>query len=72
MRRNVRLRGTETTPIRRHEGGFVAEGPGFYIWDEDREVVSRAVREIEQGLENADPPARLLILCDDFTPLPAA
>jgi hypothetical protein len=31
-------------PIREHHGGFVAEGPGFYIWDEDPTEVMRVAR----------------------------
>ena len=30
------------TIVRPHEGGYVAEGPGFYVWDEDPAEVLRA------------------------------
>lgn len=29
--------------------GYAAEGRGFYVWDEDRSEVIRAVRELARG-----------------------
>jgi hypothetical protein len=48
MERRIELPGT-TTVIRRHESGYVAEGPGFYTWDEDPEEVIRVARQIGKG-----------------------
>jgi len=31
------------------ENGYAAEGPGFYVWDEDRSEVIRAVGELARG-----------------------
>ncbi len=36
---------SEPVAIRRQAGGYCAEGPGFYVWDEDPREVSRMVRE---------------------------
>ena len=52
--------------VRRHEGGYVVQGPGFYIWDEDPREVVRAARELLRGGRRVTPTTRLLILRDDF------
>jgi hypothetical protein len=49
MKRSLRISGTPSVPIREHGGGFVAEGPGFYIWDEDPCEPLRVARDLEQG-----------------------
>jgi len=72
MNCNERLPETNVVPIRKAQGGYVAEGPGFYIWDEDPGKVSRAARAIGRGRYEVGPTTRLLIVRDDFTPLPAA
>ncbi len=59
---NVHLPGTGTVPIRRQEGGYCAEGPGFYIWDEDLREVSRVARELGRGIYPTVPTQRLLIV----------
>ena len=66
-----KLPGTNVVPLRRHEGGYVAQGPGFYIWDEDPIEVARMAREYRQGNFDATPTARLLILRKDFEPTTA-
>jgi len=49
-KRSVRLPGsTSVLPVREHEGGYLAEGPGFYIWDEDPAEVVRVARLLESG-----------------------
>jgi len=35
---------TSIVPIRRQCEGFCAEGPGFYVWDEDPRAVRETVR----------------------------
>ena len=50
MKRRIRLPGsTSILPVREHDGGYLAEGPGFYIWDEDPEEVLRVARLLESG-----------------------
>lgn len=48
--------------VRRHEGGFVMEGPGFYIWDEDPREVLRVARELERGNFTVSPSQRMLLM----------
>ena len=51
--------------IRRHEGGFVVDGPGYYIWDEDPNEVLRMARALERGGINVNTTARFLIVRND-------
>jgi hypothetical protein len=53
------------TVIRPHEGGYVAEGPGFYVWDEDRTEVLRAVLDLERGCVDTPPTRRFLLIEPD-------
>jgi hypothetical protein len=62
MKIETRLPGTTTLPIRRSGGGYAAEGPGFYIWDEDPREVFRVARELERGNFAARPTTRLLVI----------
>ena len=48
-------RGTGWFAIRRHQGGFCVEGPGFYVWDEDPREVSRFARELARGPVSTEP-----------------
>jgi hypothetical protein len=59
---NVQLLGADSVPIRRQEGGFCVEGPGFYIWDEDPREVARVARDLARGIHPAVPTRRLLIV----------
>ena len=36
-------------PIRPEGSGYAADGPGFYIWDEDMHEVLRMAREFARG-----------------------
>lgn len=47
-------------PIQPVEQGYVAEGPGFYVWDEDRDEVIRVVRELTLGGGEVTPTRRML------------
>jgi len=58
---NVQLLGADSVPIRRQEGGFCIEGPGFYIWDEDPREVARVARDVRPDV----PTRRLLIVSTD-------
>lgn len=62
MKIETRRRGTPAIPIRRSGEGYVAEGPGFYIWDEDPQEVFRVARELERGNFTARPTTRLLVV----------
>ncbi len=53
MRQRGRLPGNPSLPVRRHGGGYFAEGPGFYIWDEDPGAVLRGARELQGGFLRA-------------------
>jgi len=44
---------SEPVSIRRQAGGYCAEGPGFYVWDEDPREVSRLVRDFHRGQGSA-------------------
>jgi hypothetical protein len=37
------------TEIRRLGGGYAAEGPGFFVWDEDPGVLLRTVQQLQRG-----------------------
>jgi hypothetical protein len=60
--RRVDLSDTTRVPIRRHEGGYAAEGPGFYVWDENLDEVIRAARQLERGELQITPTRRLLVV----------
>ncbi len=48
--------------IHRREGGWCAEGPGFYVWDEDPREVARVAHDLRRGVEPAMPAQRMLIV----------
>jgi len=54
--------GAHSVPIRRRDGGYCAEGPGFYVWDEDPAEVLRVARDLERGVAPRVPTQRLLIV----------
>ncbi len=49
MRLKARLTRPTAMPIRRQGSGYAANGPGFYLWDEDVNEVLRMARELERG-----------------------
>jgi hypothetical protein len=61
MKIDPRLHGTTTVPIRRSGDGYVADGPGFYIWDEDPREVLRVARDLLRGHFSTRPTTRLLV-----------
>jgi hypothetical protein len=71
MKHRITLPGTRCVPIRRHEGGYVAEGPGFYIWDEDPSEVLRVAAELERGNLRPAPSRRLLVIPPRERPEPS-
>jgi len=48
-------------PIRRQGTGYAANGPGFYIWDEDVNEVLRMARELERGSVNLNRTTRFML-----------
>lgn len=62
MRDRMCLPGTTSIPIRSHAGGYVIEGPGFYVWDEDPNEVARVARELARGEYGGRATTRLLVI----------
>jgi len=56
--------GSNVVPIRREGEGYAADGPGFYIWDEDLNEVLRMARELAHGSVRWTATARFLQLRD--------
>jgi hypothetical protein len=46
----IRPSSSDRFPIRRQAGGYCAEGPGFYVWDEDPREVTRLAQQFASGL----------------------
>ena len=67
-RPRLRVPGMFTIPILRDEDGYVAQGPGFYIWDEDPEEVVRVTSELQRGNLDVTPTRRFLLMRDAFAP----
>ena len=61
-RKPARRRGAVPMLSRPRGSGFAAEGPGFYVWDEDPNEVIRAVRELQRGNQGVRPTHRMLIV----------
>lgn len=51
-------------PIRRQGSGYAANGPGFYLWDEDVNEVLRMAREFERGSVNLNRTTRFMLARD--------
>src|SRR5215510_15112883 len=58
---NVQLP-AEWVSIRRHEGGYCVEGPGFYVWDEDPREVSRTARALRRRTRPGLPAHRIIMV----------
>jgi len=54
--------GSNIAPIRREGEGYAADGPGFYIWDENLNEVLRMARELAHGSVRLTSTARFLQL----------
>lgn len=57
----TRLARPTAIPIRRQGTGYAANGPGFYIWDEDLNEVLRMTRELERGSVNLNRTTRFML-----------
>jgi hypothetical protein len=67
MKRRLRLTGSATgLPIREHGEGYLAEGPGFYIWDENLDEVIRTARLLERGASRRAASATRVQLARDY------
>jgi hypothetical protein len=60
----LKARQVETTviPIRPEGNGYAADGPGFYIWDEDMNEVLRMARDLQRGIVTRTPTSRFMLL----------
>jgi len=56
------LRRATTTLLTRHEGGYAAQGPGFYVWDRDVAEVIRVAEALQSGLFTGSRTARFLVI----------
>jgi hypothetical protein len=52
MKRRTQIAGTvAVVPVQGYRAGYLAKGPGFYVWDEDFDEVVRTVQLLEPGAE---------------------
>ena len=63
-------RHTTASGVRRQGDGWCAEGPGFYVWDEDPREVARVARDLRSGRLNPRPTERMLVIPDLTRPDP--
>lgn len=61
MTLKARLARANAIPIRRQGSGYAANGPGFYLWDEDMNEVLRMARELERGNVNLNRTTRFML-----------
>jgi hypothetical protein len=50
------------TLLTRHEGGYAAQGPGFYVWDRDAAEVIRLAEALQAGRFGGPTTARFLVI----------
>jgi hypothetical protein len=60
----TKLARSVAVPIRRQGTGYAANGPGFYIWDEDANEVLRMARELERGRVKLNGTTRFMLARD--------
>jgi len=51
-----------TTLLTRHEGGFAAQGPGFFVWDRSPAEVIRIAEALQAGRFSGSTTARFLVM----------
>ena len=51
-----------TTLLTRHEGGYAAQGPGFFVWDRDPGEVIRIAEALQNGRLTGSRSARFLLI----------
>jgi hypothetical protein len=62
MKRDSSYTATKGLQIREHGGGYALEGPGLYVWDEDRDEVLRAARALRHGTLRVSSTRRFLVI----------
>lgn len=55
---------TRPTVLSRHEGGYAAQGPGFYVWDRDPSEVIRLAEALQTGHQIGSRTARFMVIGD--------
>ena len=60
--------GHHPAAMTKQDGGFVAQGPGFYIWDEDPREVLEAVCSLVMGSAGTASTARFMVIAGDAAP----
>jgi hypothetical protein len=50
------------TLLSRHEGGYAAQGPGFYVWDRDPSEVIRIAEALLSGHAVGSRTARFMVI----------
>ena len=51
-----------TTMLTRHEGGYAAQGPGFFVWDLDPAEVIRVAENLQAGRFVGSRSARFMMI----------
>jgi hypothetical protein len=62
MKRTSFYAAARANRVREHEGGYTLEGSGFYVWDEDRDEVLRAARDLRRGALPVSSTTRFLLV----------
>ncbi len=55
-------RAATPTVLSRHEGGYAAQGPGFYVWDRDPSEVIRLAEALQTGRRVGSATARFMVI----------
>jgi hypothetical protein len=73
-KRRKKIRVTEEPEVHVYpvEDGYVAEGPGFYVWDEDWSDVIRAVADFARGSRKIARTSRMLWIRPELDPFTAS
>lgn len=50
------------TRLSRHQGGYAAQGPGFYVWDRDPSEVIRVAEALQTGNPIGSRTARFMVI----------
>ena len=61
MTLKAKLATSTAIPVRRQGSGYAANGPGFFLWDEDVNEVLRMAREFERGSVNVNRTTRFML-----------
>ena len=61
-RRTTERKRPRTTLLTRHEGGYAAQGPGFFVWDRDADEVIRVAEALQAGRFVGSRSARFMMI----------